>query len=215
MKSYIFSLLALFVFSACSSNPSASTTTYTLQGSIPTGSNVGVYLTDQPAQPQYSHVFVQITGVDIIQAASGDSNPQSPTIANPISIDLLTLRSGKNTLLGALNLPAGTYQQIRLKLASNPSSGDPVNYAQLVGNDTKYALKTPSAAQTGIKITGLNLTVDASGQSAILLDFDAAKSVVKTGNTYLLKPVIQAKVGKVENGKVETTDTGASDPNQE
>lgn len=206
-------LLAFLLLQGCGGS-SGGTTNYSLKTPLPAGTNVGVYLTDQPTK-SYSHVFVRVIEVDIIQAISGDAGSSSITISSPIDIDLLTLQNGINTLLGGIQLAAGTYQQLRLKLAPNPSSGDPFNYVTLTGSDTKYALQTPSAAQTGIKITNLNLVVDASSQSAVVLDFDANKSVVAAGNKYLLKPVIRAKVGPIKDGKVETTDTGASDPNQE
>ena len=50
----------------------------------------------------------------------------------------------------------------------------------------------PSGAKSGLKLN-VNATVGGSGDVAILLDFNVAKSLVKQGNgQYLLKPVIPA-----------------------
>jgi len=56
----------------------------------------------------------------------------------------------------------------------------------------KYPLETPSAQQSGLKIN-LHESISAGLLYKLLLDFDAARSIVKTGNgKYILKPVIRA-----------------------
>ncbi len=207
MRTFLINLLALVVFSACGGS---SKQAYTLSAPLPTGSNAGFYLTDQPTG-NYSSVFVTVKEVRLhlsSGAEPADTGWKSITLSPTQKLDLLTLQNGVNTLLGGLKLDPGTYSQLRLILSS--TDGD--NY--VISGGTQYNLTTPSASQTGIKIQNLNLTIDASNQFAVILDFDANKSVVKAGNKYNLKPVIQAKVGKVEGGKVETSDTGASNPNQ-
>jgi hypothetical protein len=53
-----------------------------------------------------------------------------------------------------------------------------------------YPLSTPSAEQSGLKLQ-VNATLEAGVVYTILLDFDANKSIVVTGNnTYKLKPVV-------------------------
>ncbi|HSN08152.1 MAG TPA: DUF4382 domain-containing protein, partial [Hanamia sp.] len=81
--------------------------------------------------------------------------------------------------------PAGKVSQIRLLLGETN---------QIVLEDgSTVDLKTPSAQQSGLK-----LNVDAELQAgipyALVLDFDAARSIVKAGNSgqYILKPVIRA-----------------------
>ncbi len=52
-------------------------------------------------------------------------------------------------------------------------------------------LDTPSAVQSGIKLIH-QFTVGSGQRVDLLLDFDACKSIVKTGNgKYKLKPVIK------------------------
>jgi len=65
------------------------------------------------------------------------------------------------------------------------------NYVKIEGTSQLIKLETPSAQQSGLK---LNIQQDV--QDGILytitLDFDVAKSIVKTGNSkYILKPTIR------------------------
>jgi len=63
-------------------------------------------------------------------------------------------------------------------------------------------LETPSAQQSGLKLL-LNSELTGGITYAILLDFDAAKSVVKTGSDkYILKPVIKV-VSEAQDGAIE------------
>jgi hypothetical protein len=96
--------------------------------------------------------------------------------------DILRLANGKDTLLADAEINAGRIQQIRLVLGSN-------NYVR-IGNQT-INLQTPSAQQSGLK---LNIHQDvAEGITyKLLMDFDASRSIVQTGNGKLmLKPVIR------------------------
>jgi len=85
--------------------------------------------------------------------------------------------------LGVIELPAGRISQVRLMLGNNNTLK--------VDGETK-SLTTPSAQQSGLK---LNVHADlVEGITyTLLLDFDAARSVVKAGASgdYLLKPVIR------------------------
>jgi hypothetical protein len=89
----------------------------------------------------------------------------------------------KDTILGRTDLDSGRIEQIRLILGPN-------NYVKV--NGQTYALETPSAQQSGLKIN-LHQDVSAGLLYKLLLDFDASRSIVKTGNgKYILKPVIRA-----------------------
>ena len=79
-------------------------------------------------------------------------------------------------------IPAGHITQMRLMLGQT-------NY--VVVDSVAHDLKTPSAQQSGLKIR-LDATFEEGHTYEIVLDFDAEKSVVRTGNgKYLLKPVIK------------------------
>src|SRR5206468_10684987 len=93
--------------------------------------------------------------------------------------------------LGETPLPAGHYTQLRLVLVPNSGSSPLANSVVLSGTTTEIALDTPSGIQSGIKLIH-QFTVDSGQRVDLLLDFDACKSVLQTGNgTYKLKPVIK------------------------
>lgn len=80
------------------------------------------------------------------------------------------------------SIPSGHITQMRLVLGDN-------NY--VVIGESPFDLKTPSAQQSGLKIN-LNSTFEEGNTYEIILDFDADRSIVTTGNgKYILKPVIK------------------------
>jgi hypothetical protein len=88
----------------------------------------------------------------------------------------------KDTLLASAEIPTGKIHQLRLLLGTG-------NSVEVDGQS--YALQTPSAQQSGLKLN-IQQEVKEGILYKILLDFDAGKSVIKTGNgKYLLKPVIR------------------------
>jgi hypothetical protein len=77
----------------------------------------------------------------------------------------------------------GHLSQVRLVLGANNT---------LKMNDLIIPLTTPSAQQSGLKLL-VNAELKAGITYVLLLDFDAAKSIVSTGNgKFNLKPVIRA-----------------------
>jgi hypothetical protein len=161
-------------------------------GSGGTGT-LGVSLTDAPSCG-YDKVNVTVSKVRVHQSASagaGDGGWTDITLSPARKINLLDLTNGVLTELGQTALPAGRYTQIRLVL--EPTTGaDLTNSIVLSSNlDNEIALRTPSGTQTGIKLN--NSFEVADGQRVdLVLDFDACKSVVATGNGgYLLKPVVK------------------------
>ena len=96
--------------------------------------------------------------------------------------NLLDFVNGKDTLIVDQQIPSGELSQIRFILGENNSI--------MVGTET-FNLKTPSAQQSGLK-----LKVHADFLPGVayeyIIDFDAARSIVKTGNgNYILKPVLK------------------------
>ena len=95
--------------------------------------------------------------------------------------DLLTLTQ-VDTLIGTATVPPGNYSQIRLFISKVTVEDETGTHDVIV----------PSGAKSGLKLN-VNAAVGGSGDVAILLDFNVAKSLVKQGNgQYLLKPVIPA-----------------------
>lgn len=163
-----------------------------------TGAPMGtmrVSLTDAPACG-YDEVNITVERVRVHRSASAD--PGDPTGWSDIVVDpalrrvnLLDLTNGALAELGEIELPAGTYQQIRLVLAPNTGTTPPANSVVLSDTKEEIALTTPSAQQSGLKLNA-DVEVPAGKVLDVVLDFDACKSVVKRGNSgrYNLKPVI-------------------------
>ncbi|WP_151636045.1 DUF4382 domain-containing protein [Noviherbaspirillum aerium] len=168
-----------------------------------TAGTLRVSMTDAPACG-YDAVNVTVSKVRIHQssnAAENDSGWTDITLSPARKINLLNLTNGVLEELGQAALPAGRYTQLRLVLDTNAGAAGarPANSVVPSTTGTEVALETPSAAQSGIKLTG-NFDV-ASGQLAdVVLDFDACKSVVRKGNgAYALKPVVSV-IPAVLNG---------------
>ncbi|EJF08048.1 DUF4382 domain-containing protein [Pontibacter sp. BAB1700] len=141
-----------------------------------------VRMTDAPGD--YEEVNVDIRSVQI-HKENTDSESGWLTLdeINPGVYNLLDFANGRDTLLASANLPAGTISQIRLVLGDNNSVK--------LKNGTVVDLKTPSGQTSGLKLQ-LNADLREDVTYVVLLDFDAAKSVVARGNgQYNLKPVIR------------------------
>src|SRR5688572_3555173 len=156
-------------------------------------SRMEVRLTDAPGD--YQKVLIDIRGVEIHTDANANDNSGGWTTLgniNPGIYNLLDFSNGKDTLLAASNLPAGRISQIRLILGPNNS---------LVLNDgTSKPLKTPSGQQSGLKVQ-INADLVPDVTYVVLLDFDAAKSIVERGNgDFNLKPVIRTITQAVAGG---------------
>lgn len=167
-------LALIFTFNACKKSDTTTSSGH---------SSMNIYLTDAPAD--YKAVWI-----DIQQVMVKSSNDTSGTgwdsvhLLKPGKYNLLDFRNGKDTLLGGVDLPAGKISQIRLKLGGSN---------QLVlNNGTTVDLKTPSGQESGIKLN-VNADLKSGIPYELVLDFDAARSIVKAGNSgqYILKPVIR------------------------
>jgi hypothetical protein len=149
-------------------------------------------LTDAPACG-YDNVFVTVEKVRVHQsgnAGDNDAGWSEVVLATPQRVDLLTLTNGTLMPLGQTALPAGTYTQMRLVLASN-SAGVPLANAIKPTGGVETALTTPSGQQSGLKMN-IDITVNPDTVADFAIDFDACKSFVRAGNSgqYLLKPVL-------------------------
>jgi len=161
-------LLGLALLSGCSSGGSATGT-------------ARVYLTDQPASP-YSSVFVTFTRLDLVAHEAG---PVTIWTGRQ-QVDLLALDNVQLLLALASSVPVGEYDQLRLVLSSEP--GD--NYVVMASDQSHQNLLLSSQAQTGLKLVG-RIPIAEGQITNLLIDFDAARSVVEEGNGQLrLKPVI-------------------------
>jgi len=159
---------------------------------------LGVSMTDAPACG-FDAVNVTVSKMRVHQSDNASENAAGwtdITLNPPRKINLLNLNDPTQPnlaldSLGETPLAAGHYTQLRLVLV--PNSGGPpfANSVVLSGIPGEIALDTPSGMQSGIKLIH-QFTVGSGQRVDLLLDFDACKSIVQTGNgTYKLKPVIK------------------------
>jgi len=154
-----------------------------------------IRLTDAPGD--YQEVNIDIQGVEVHRKDGAQSSGWKVLNVENGVYNLLELTNGLDTLLATAELPAGSISQIRLILGNNNS---------VKVDDVVYALSTPSAQQSGLKLN-IQAELKAGVLYIITLDFDAALSVVKTGsNTYSLKPVIRA-LTSATSGAIKGTTT--------
>lgn len=222
-------LIAFAVVTACTSNIAV------------TGSgmsSVNVMLSDPAtcATPNgpFSHAFVTITDVQANVSATAENTDSgwvdlTPGLSKaPKQVDLLG-QANDGCFLASLGdsaqLQAGTYQQIRVILASNSAAGvsgnacgSANNCVVLASDASVHTLQLSSEAQTGIKIPSGQIASGgftiAAGQTKDLdIDVSTCESIVQEGNgTYRLKPVLHG--GEVSttsasiNGKIYDKATG-------
>jgi hypothetical protein len=164
---------------------------------------LGVSITDAPSCG-YDAVNVTVKAVRVHQSSSASENDSGwtdITLPAPRKINLLNLTNGVLEELGQTSLPAGHYTQLRLVLDANNgnSKANSVILTTAPANTTEISLDTPSAVQSGIKLTN-EFDVAAGQRVDLVLDFDACKSIVTKGNGgYALKPVIKV-IPTVLNG---------------
>ena len=190
MKNYFLLFAAIFCLavSACKKDNSASGTGST---------HVTVKLTDAPGA--YDAVILSIKSVVIVT----EKGEQTLNVSGG-PLNILDFRLGKDTLLAAQDIPAGTIQQIRLVL--NDSGNE------VVVSGTSFNLTTPSGQTSGVKLNVHDKLV-AGIDYTLTLDFDAAQSIVLTGNgKYVLKPVIRTVPVAVSGALTGMVSPAASSP---
>jgi len=162
------------------------------------GGNTGTLslgLTDgPPPRDTYEAIYVTIQEIRVNHEDKGWETLSGSNLNLPQTINLLELVNGMIADLGAVELEAGHYNQMRLMLGTEPigEQHDYPNYLILRGGDKQIPLKVPSGYQTGIKLVK-GFDIEHQGSTELVLDFDALKSIVKAGKSgkYLLKPTIK------------------------
>jgi len=152
-----------------------------------------VGITDSPAFPDFLNVHITIIKVVAVPAGKEgleDDDPGLPVIATfpaGLGVEILDLHFLPQ-ILGTTQVPAGSYNQIRLILA--PDQPTLNNYVIMASDPTvRLPLKTPSAQQSGLKIVG-KFTVTPGAFNTIVLDFNPNDAIVFAGNSgnIILKP---------------------------
>lgn len=141
-----------------------------------------VRMTDESGP--YDAVYIDIISVEV----TGNDGETVVLNTNEGIYNLLDYSNGLDTLIATSTLEDAAVKQIRLILGPNNT---------VVVEGETFPLSTPSAEQSGLKLQ-VNQTLQADIQNSILIDFDANKSIVVTGNgTYKLKPVLRTVVTEI------------------
>ena len=160
---------AFFIFSC-----SDSTSPETGQG------QVKITMVDSPAG--YDEVNIVVIRVEVHKADAGSNDGWIVINNTTATYDLLLLRNGASVVLGEHPLDVGRYTQIRLIVGTG---------SNVVVDGVTYPLEIPSGEQSGLKLNH-SFDIEDGLLYELLLDFDAERSIVVTGNgQYKLKPVIR------------------------
>ena len=171
----------------------------------------------------YNAVYITLKDVQIHAKKNVGNNNNSwtsvvaPTL--PKTIDLLELVNDVRFYIGAANLSAGGYTQMRLIIDADDSDGG-INilseqhpYANYVidSNNNYHELKIPSGDKTGFKIVH-GFTIYDKTTTELNLDFDVCRSIIEKGDKdpWILKPVVKVfddHEKAIIRGKVTDNDT--------
>ena len=145
-----------------------------------------IYLTDAPGD--YLEVNINISRIEGHIAVEDEEGywEDLKKWDNGLAVDLLTLEN-VSLLLGSSELPANKYTQLRIFLKEEATL---VLEGEEEGSTVTKTLEIPSSANSGIKLNRPFEIVEGM-ITELTIDFDAEKSVIKTGNgKYKMKPVI-------------------------
>lgn len=175
--------LALAALAACDGQSPSGTTSFSVR------------LKDAPGDVQ--HAFVTISEVDLVGSGGVQVLTQTPA-----TVDLLTLAANTMTLVQDVEVPSGSYEQLRFKITGaclaveNGSGGSDVyatdGYdATACGGDATGSLQAPSFAQSGLKVTMAGDALELTGpEKIVLVDFDVSQSFGHEASGWVMHPVV-------------------------
>ncbi|MBA7669239.1 hypothetical protein ES703_77368 [subsurface metagenome] len=163
-----------------------------------------IYLTDAPGD--YLEVNIIISKIEGHIAGDDDGAEGSWEVLKEwgggFHVDLIKLED-VSILLASLELEPNKYTQLRLFLMGGEEDAWIIIEGSEgpEGSTSKEFLEIPSVYQTGIKLNR-PFEIVAGSITKLTIDFDAEKSVVKTGNgKYKLKPVIHVSSETYSEGE--------------
>lgn len=166
------------------------------EGQSPTGTtSFSVMLKDAPGDVQKA--VVTISEVSLVGSGGVQVLNQTPT-----TVDLLTLAATATTLVQGVEVPSGSYSQLRFKitgacLAVDDGSGGSAVYATTgydatpCGTAALGTLQAPSYAESGLKVTMAAGALELTGpEQIVLVDFDVSQSFGHEASGWVMHPVI-------------------------
>lgn len=186
------------------------------RGGVPNGA-LTLSITDA-AVDNAAEVWVQFSSIEL---KPDEGSSMTYTFDTPLSVNLLSLQGSlSEDLFNSIVIPSGTYNWIRLAVNT---SDDLDSYIKL-DDGTVHELTIPSGNESGLKIKG-GFIVGAGSETAMTIDFDLRKSVIKVKekesvSTYHLKPVLRLVyndnagtiIGSIDAALTTGTDCSDQDP---
>lgn len=196
---------------------------------------VNLQVTDGPSD-EFQHVWVTFTAISFHTDPNATWNSQdatwkTTTFVNPITIDLTALNNGTlNTLLSGMNLPVGTYCQIRFlldgpdapldasALATRDSNGAALQWndqVEYLANGSTTALESAleiAYPTQGIQLVG-TFNVTQASTLTLAVDFDLEHSIVAFNHDSLTYFTMRPSLFYYDMSKVAAI-TGTVNPSQ-
>jgi hypothetical protein len=176
-------VLAIAALAACDGQSPSATT------------SLSVRLKDAPGDVQLA--VVTISEVDLVGSGGVQVLSQTPT-----TVDLLTLATSATTLVQDVEVPSGSYSQLRFKitgacLAVDDGNGGSTVYATTgydatpCGTAAPEPLQAPSFAESGLKVDMAAGALELTGpEKIVLVDFDVSQSFGHEASGWVMHPVV-------------------------
>jgi hypothetical protein len=180
--------VALLALAGCSSNNS----NVTGPGPVPVG-QLTIAVTDAPGNFDAVNLVVD----EVSASRNSDDSGWQVLSTGTNALNMLTLQNGRFATLGNASVPAGTYQQLRVKLGAG---------SNVVVNGVTHPLDVSS----GLSVNG-SFALTANGALSLQMDLDVSKSITQQVNGYLMNPVVRL-VPATDAGAIGGLVTAASGP---
>lgn len=177
----------MFLMAACKKEENAAPAPQDNPGAA--GQSFTVKMTDAPGD--FEALDVKVVGVEAYLEGQG-----WVTIDNRAkAVNVVSLTNGAETEIAVNNnAQAGVYTKLKVKFDPQAelklNAYALVNYGGVIKSDNRIDLVWLYSGANEVEIA-INETVTAQTGAEVLLDFDAAASVIEDGNKYLLQPVIR------------------------
>jgi hypothetical protein len=134
---------------------------------LPGTGTLKLMVTDKPFPvDMITEAAIKITRIEM-RKAGGDPSAAFVTIFDgERMVDLLDLRNGRMDLLAEADIPAGSYDQMRLIVTDGKIS---------LTDGREFDLKVPSGEETGIKLN-FNVEIAEGEDNVLLLDVDLTRA---------------------------------------